>query len=61
MIKLVAVVENNRNFWQGVWREAEPIVAHAVVVLLLDVSAHWAACVVVGASLSEAGSLFLMD
>ena len=31
-------MENNRNFWQGVWREAEPIIAHAVVVLLLDMS-----------------------
>ena len=31
-------MEHNRNFWQGVWREAEPIIAHAVVVLLLDMS-----------------------
>ena len=37
-MKLIAVVKNNRDFWQGVWREAEPIVAHAVVVLLLETS-----------------------
>lgn len=36
--ELMAIVQNNRDFWQGVWREAEPITTHAVVVLLLETS-----------------------
>jgi len=35
-VKPVAIVQDNHNFWQEVWREAEPIVAHAIVVLLLE-------------------------
>jgi hypothetical protein len=31
-------VKDNHNFWQEVWRESEPIVAHAIVVLLLETS-----------------------
>ena len=37
-MKPVAIVQDNHNFWQEVWREAEPIVAHAIVVLLLETS-----------------------
>ena len=37
-MKPVAIVKDNHNFWQEVWREAEPIVAHAIVVLLLETS-----------------------
>jgi hypothetical protein len=37
-VKPVAIVKDNHNFWQEVWREAEPIVAHAMVVLLLETS-----------------------
>jgi len=37
-VKPVAIVQDNHNFWQEVWREAEPIVAHAIVVLLLETS-----------------------
>jgi hypothetical protein len=37
-VKPVAIVKDNHNFWQEVWREAEPIVAHAIVVLLLETS-----------------------
>ena len=37
-MKPVAIVKDNHNFWQEVWREAEPIVAHAIVILLLETS-----------------------
>jgi hypothetical protein len=37
-VKPVAIVQDNHNFWQEVWQEAEPIVAHAIVVLLLETS-----------------------
>jgi len=37
-VKPVAIVKDNHNFWQEVWREAEPIVAHAIVILLLETS-----------------------
>ena len=37
-MKPVAIVKDNPNFWQEVWRESEPIVAHAIVVLLLETS-----------------------
>jgi hypothetical protein len=37
-MKPVAIVKDNHNFWQEVWRESEPIVAHAIVVLLLETS-----------------------
>jgi len=37
-VKPVAIVQDNHKFWQEVWREAEPIVAHAIVVLLLETS-----------------------
>jgi hypothetical protein len=37
-VKPVAIVQDNHNFWQEVWQEAEPIVAHAIGVLLLETS-----------------------
>jgi hypothetical protein len=34
----VRSAKNRHEFWQKVWQEAEPIVVHIVIVLLLEIS-----------------------
>ena len=31
-------MENDQGFWRKVWQEAEPIIAHAVIIILLETS-----------------------
>ena len=31
-------MNNNHGFWQMIWQEAEPIIAHAAIVLVLESS-----------------------
>ena len=31
-------MEDNNSFWKKIWHEAEPIIAHVTIVLLLEIS-----------------------
>lgn len=30
--------DNDQGFWRKIWKEAEPIIAHAVIILVLELS-----------------------
>jgi hypothetical protein len=30
--------DNDQDFWRRIWKEAEPIIAHAVIILVLELS-----------------------